>query len=303
MQSDHGGSQFLAFAILFLVLGLQIGVQFWKKYFPKSFQYTTFVLMWVFPAGLSLYLGFWKMILLWAIFSSVSLYMAYLGTRKPLSMRTPRRVYSWFYWIYLIAHLLSIVGFFLLCLDIFGITNFFHGMFLKQLLEYRVFRFLYSEPIVIVFYGLYYSIIVRDFAEICAEQMAQNIEESRVQYYVNENAIKRTCGICNGGFELDRDLEGAAQLQTEFISDNKLEVECGHCFHEFCVKGWSIIGKKDHCPVCKEKVNIKDKLPKSPWADQDSPAWQQFLDIVRYIIVWNPLILLVLQVLLTIVKF
>jgi RING finger protein 121 len=178
----------------------------------------------------------------------------------------------------------------------------FHSVFLRHLLEYTVFRALYSEPIVLIFYGLYFSVLVRDAAELCAEQMAFQIEQSRTQFYVNETTLSRTCGICDGGFEHDRDLEGVAVvMKQEYIADNKNKLECGHYFHEFCLKGWSIIGKKEYCPVCKEKVNIKDHLSKNPW-ETDSVAWIQFLDIVRYVLVWNPLIIMVLQVLLWVIK-
>jgi hypothetical protein len=27
-----------------------------------------------------------------------------------------------------------------------------------------------------------------------------------------------------------------------------------HLFHEFCIRGWTMIGKKDVCPYCSEKV-------------------------------------------------
>jgi len=28
-------------------------------------------------------------------------------------------------------------------------------------------------------------------------------------------------------------------------------------FHEFCIRGWCIVGKKQTCPYCKEKVDLK----------------------------------------------
>lgn len=28
-------------------------------------------------------------------------------------------------------------------------------------------------------------------------------------------------------------------------------------FHEFCIRGWCIVGKKQMCPYCKEKVDLK----------------------------------------------
>jgi RING finger protein 121 len=28
-------------------------------------------------------------------------------------------------------------------------------------------------------------------------------------------------------------------------------------FHEFCIRGWCIVGKKQTCPYCKEIVDLK----------------------------------------------
>ena len=28
-------------------------------------------------------------------------------------------------------------------------------------------------------------------------------------------------------------------------------------FHEFCIRGWCIVGKKQTCPYCQEKVDLK----------------------------------------------
>lgn len=32
-------------------------------------------------------------------------------------------------------------------------------------------------------------------------------------------------------------------------------------FHEFCIRGWCIVGKKQTCPYCKEKVDLKRLFP------------------------------------------
>ena len=35
-------------------------------------------------------------------------------------------------------------------------------------------------------------------------------------------------------------------------------------FHEFCIRGWCIVGKKQICPYCQEKVDLK-RLFKNPY--------------------------------------
>lgn len=41
------------------------------------------------------------------------------------------------------------------------------------------------------------------------------------------------------------------------LAENTYKLPCGHVFHEFCIRGWCIVGKKQTCPYCKEKVDLK----------------------------------------------
>ena len=54
--------------------------------------------------------------------------------------------------------------------------------------------------------------------------------------------------------------KGIYKLQnyTSIILDEALR------FHEFCIRGWCIVGKKQTCPYCKEKVDLKRMFP-SPY--------------------------------------
>jgi hypothetical protein len=69
--------------------------------------------------------------------------------------------------------------------------------------------------------------------------------------------LNQNCGICDVKFEEDKenDLENT-QNSKRVIIDKKRKIECGHYFHEFCIRGWVIIGKKNICPLCKEKGKI-----------------------------------------------
>ena len=57
-----------------------------------------------------------------------------------------------------------------------------------------------------------------------------------------------------------------------------------------------MIGKKDICPYCSEKVNIQG-LVRNFWEKQ-TMTYANLLDAVRYLIVWNPIIVLVVQAIL-----
>ena len=75
------------------------------------------------------------------------------------------------------------------------------------------------------------------------------------------------------------------------------QLECRHLFHESCIRGWCLIGKKSICPYCKEKVDMK-QFVQNPW-DTQQVLYLQLLDLVRYFVVWQPLIFILAQ---TIIK-
>ena len=66
-----------------------------------------------------------------------------------------------------------------------------------------------------------------------------------------------------------------------------VEISCGHKFHSFCIKGWIILGKKDTCPRCKEKVELA-RILKSTFFGSESKFYLILLSVVRFVIVWNP---------------
>jgi hypothetical protein len=46
-------------------------------------------------------------------------------------------------------------------------------------------------------------------------------------------------------------------VEQEGVLENTYRLSCGHEFHEFCIRGWCIVGKKQTCPYCHEKVDLK----------------------------------------------
>ena len=82
--------QYALLLILFFVISLQLLVQLWKKYHPKSYNYTTLTLMWILPFSASVYFGFWRMIILWIIYTICSFQMFRRAMQTPLDSKTPR---------------------------------------------------------------------------------------------------------------------------------------------------------------------------------------------------------------------
>ena len=81
----------------------------------------------------------------------------------------------------------------------------------------------------------------------------------------------------------------------------QITLNCRHRYHEFCIRGWIIVGKKDTCPYCNEKVDLKSTFT-TPW-EKTSIVWANLLDMVRYLVVWNPIIIMVTQAILLAMGF
>lgn len=82
-----------------------------------------------------------------------------------ISSNIHRLVYKWFYFIYKLSYGLGIVGYIIMMLTFVG------------------FNLVFNQPptvwmdigLMFLYYGVYYGVLGRDIAEICADKMAANI--------------------------------------------------------------------------------------------------------------------------------
>lgn len=268
-----------AFLALFLMFAFmtaaQSGLFWWKQRHPHSFQEVTLVGLWLFPLALSLYRLWWRFLLFSFVFSLSTGWQIWLATRKPLGTKTPQRVYNWFIGAYRACYITGVVGYLLMLAEV---------IWARPLGEFGK-HYLMPGGFLTLFYGMYFGVLGRDCAEVCAERMSNTIG-----YVKYDNPPPNLCGLC--GDELRpsfvyKDDPNAPKPQRLFT------LNCKHEFHEACIRGWTIVGKKDTCPFCTEKVNLKSVLSSSPlpWESQTT-LWIQVLDALRYLIVWNPIILL-----------
>uniref|UniRef100_A0AAR2JG18 RING-type domain-containing protein n=1 Tax=Pygocentrus nattereri TaxID=42514 RepID=A0AAR2JG18_PYGNA len=93
------------------------------------------------------------------------------------------------------------------------------------------------------------------------------------------------CAVCGQPILVDVDEEG--------IMENTYRLSCNHVFHEFCIRGWCIVGKKQTCPYCKEKVDLK-RMFSNPW-ERPHVMYGQLLDWLRYLVAWQPVIIGLVQ--------
>ena len=148
----------------------------------------------------------------------------------------------------------------------------------------------------LLFYGLYFGVLSRDIIQECSDRMA-----SAVGYY-NPGGIPQKhlrdniCAICGSqiaGTGLSRFSDDASQAVPD-PNEAIISLDCRHQFHEFCIRGWCIIGKKDMCPYCKEKVDLKLIRKNNPWDTQEA-FYLSFLDGLRYFLVFQPIVIFAVQ--------
>nr|XP_020454671.1 RING finger protein 121 isoform X2 [Monopterus albus] len=133
----------------------------------------------------------------------------------------------------------------------------------------------------LLFYGLYYGVLGRDFAEMCADFMASTVGFYSASGMPTKHLSDSICAVCGQPILVDVSEEG--------IIENTYRLTCNHVFHEFCIRGWCIVGKKQTCPYCKEKVDLK-RMFSNPW-ERPHVMYGQLLDWLRYLVAWQPVII------------
>ena len=111
----------------------------------------------------------------------------------------------------------------------------------------------------------------------------------------------RTCALCGNPLLVPEGQETAVEKTFRLTCGHQYVTQCFVAeksrttlfflcrFHEFCLKGWCIVGKKEVCPYCKERFNMKI-MYKNPW-DRPHVLLGQYLDLLRYFLAWLPLVL------------
>lgn len=266
-DAAHANHEFLHTCLFFLMFAIliasQIGLFVWKKYYYHSFLHVTLLGLWILPIIGSIYLGFFRMIFIWSIFSIITGYLIVKASQSPLYKETPSRVYGWFFMVYKASYTLSIVGYVLVMAEFVGISH-----LLIRLTHSEVFHSVVSLGALLMFYGLYFGVLGRDCAEMCTTRLASTMGFTG-KGIPSKILPPRTCCICG----------------DHFNPLTAIELPCSHSFHHMCIKGWTIIGKKDTCPYCSEKVPLGTVFS-NPW-QRRGMLWANLLDSLRYLIVWN----------------
>jgi len=270
-HSNHEGlHQFLFLFLCLLLILSQFALFWWKKYHYKSFQIVTLFGLWVIPCVLGAISGYIRFILIWILWTGVTAFLLRKASTSPIEKETPKRVYGWFYILYNINYGCAIFGYSLLMLDFLGIS-----LLISEAIG-SSFHFAHFGT-TLIFYGLYFGVLSRDCAEMCADRMASKMGFTG-KGLPKLTLAPSTCCICGDFYDVNQ----------------SVQLNCKHRFHDWCIRGWTMIGKKETCPYCSEKVTLRT-LFRNPW-EQQGIAWGAILDSLRYLIVWNPIILVGIQI-------
>ncbi|XP_076969821.1 E3 ubiquitin ligase RNF121 isoform X2 [Tamandua tetradactyla] len=240
-----------------------------------QFQMVTLFQMWVVPLYFTVKLHWWRFLVIWILFSAVTAFVTFRATRKPLVQTTPRLVYKWFLLIYKISYATGIIGYMAVMFTLFGL-NLLFKIKPEDAMDFGI---------SLLFYGLYYGVLERDFAEMCADYMASTIGFYSESGMPTKHLSDSVCAVCGQQIFVDVSEEG--------IIENTYRLSCNHVFHEFCIRGWCIVGKKQTCPYCKEKVDLK-RMFSNPW-ERPHVMYGQLLDWLRYLVAWQPVIIGLVQ--------
>mmetsp|Transcript_10567 Transcript_10567/g.12015 ORF Transcript_10567/g.12015 Transcript_10567/m.12015 type:complete len:360 (+) Transcript_10567:157-1236(+) len=260
--------------VVFLLFGFltvaQSGLLMWKKKTPKSYYEATLFGLWICPITLMLFLQFWVFCFLWLTFSLVNGYYVKMALAKPLHANAPFLVYQWFDRVQKVTYSCAMLSYMVLVVEVVGLRRIFSKEFED---------FISFSCLAVLCYSAYFGVLGRDCATVCAERIS-----SSLGYTKYEQPPPNLCALCGKELVPSKLYEALPESQGKVF-----KLGCGHEFHEKCIRGWAIVGKKDTCPFCSEKVDVKKILGRNPW--DSSHMWLQFLDIVRYLVVWNPILL------------
>ena len=95
-------------------------------------------------------------------------------------------VYKWFLLIYKISYFVGVVGYLIMMATFMGLYLFFG-------VKPHVWM---DVGILMMFYALYYGVMARDTAEICAEKMASNIGYYKKEGIPSRHLDGETCPLC-----------------------------------------------------------------------------------------------------------
>jgi hypothetical protein len=165
-RNAHPAKAALVLIVLMcMLIAGQIGIVQWKLKSPATYTRVSLAGLWILPFGYNLYLLHWRFTTIWFIFTMLVVHITLLATAKPLHPKAPQVVYRRLDLLYRVSSFTSSVGFGLIMMEFLGFRMLFHLPVL----------WVAPSGITLSFYGLYFGMLCRDFAEVAASRMCNTI--------------------------------------------------------------------------------------------------------------------------------
>uniref|UniRef100_A0A8C8B2F3 Ring finger protein 121 n=1 Tax=Otus sunia TaxID=257818 RepID=A0A8C8B2F3_9STRI len=216
MHAKHRGHEAMHAEMVLILIATLVVAQLllvqWKQRRPRSYNMVTLFQMWVVPLYFTIKLYWWRFLVIWVLFSAVTAFVTFRATRKPLVQTTPRLVYKWFLLIYKISYATGIVGYMTVMFTLFGLNLLFR-IKPEDAMDFGI---------ALLFYGLYYGVLERDFAEMCADYMASTIGFYSASGMPTKHLSDSVCAVCGQQIFVDVNEEG--------IIENTYRLSCNHVY-------------------------------------------------------------------------
>ena len=286
-EAELRHSLLIFYVVLIVMIGAQSALVRWRKQHKRSYDLVTLIGLWLVPAIISIQLVFWRFLVVWAVYSGVTGMYLYKCVFTDLwDTNVPKNIYTWFLGVFRASVGIGLAGYVTLLVDILS-----GGVLFAPLVES-------GFSLLLIWYGLYFGILTRDCAEVISDRMVGSF--TKHHKVVAKNTSIRDCALC--GMELKDSMTHIFDAEKKKNDQASIQLNCKHIFHPECIKGWLIVGKKDTCPSCQEKVDLRQVCSDKPWETRNL-SWIQMLDMVRYMIVWQPTIMTGLHLIFHVLKW
>jgi len=258
MVVSEGMVVLLVFIVIFvsLALAIQVAMILWRKGHRRSFDITTFGALCLIPPIFAYVTSSWWFIIFWTIFFSISTVAFLKALQRPLISSTPGQIFIWLYLVHNGSFLLWIIGF-----KTFLIGSLFSVSWLVNL------------GTSCTLYAIYFGLVGGDFAMHITDNLFLKLGVNHLdQLLPTFSGDPLHCLLCG-----------------HFVkNETRCSISCDHTFHEHCIRGWHIVGKKFTCPACREKVDYR--FNRNPWETPDA-FLQVYHKLIRWCVVFLPMFL------------
>jgi len=307
-RGHEGQHLAMVFILVSVMLVSQILLVWWKSRYQRSYIHASMIAMYIIPFCISAYRHWWRFVSVWILITMATLVLVWRPIFMPnftgSGTTIPRLLYKWFFTVYSLSSIIAVTGYTILVLTFFGI-NILLNISPQTALD---------VGFMMLFYGIYYGVLCRDFTDFLVDRLAAQIGYYNPTSALPSKALRSDicaiCGMAHGDKE-DIDIDGLTKndslLQGQYDEDYHPEQEtlveysnqkerlfvltCGHKFHEYCIYGWCLVGKRQTCPFCREKVDL-GRMFSALLFQKPHYLYGNLLDFIRYLFAWQPLIFL-----------